>query len=159
MDNFVLQNAGQQHEPRLKHTCGLSNPLKSAFNAWCVTDTVIHMWFHEKNCKTLKVGFFRQIAMFILILLSNKSNFTEKIFKLYKLDFSHFFRENVLVTLWNNNKDCDLTRKMRKIQLFESNDLSVKWLWLLIQTRLNDAIWRKKSNCIRFFREITLDTL
>ena len=90
MDNFVLQNAGQQHEPRLKHTCGLSNPLKSAFNAWCVTDTVIHMWFHEKNCKTLKVGFFRQIAMFILILLSNKSNFTEKIFKLYKLDFSHF---------------------------------------------------------------------
>ena len=38
--------------------------------------------FHEKNCSNLKVGFSRQIAMFVLISLSNQLIFTRKIVQL-----------------------------------------------------------------------------
>ena len=36
------------------------------------------MNFHGKNCQFLKVGFFRQIARFVLILYSNQRIFTKK---------------------------------------------------------------------------------
>ena len=44
--------------------------------------------FHEKKSQIPKVGFFRLIAIFVLILLRNQMNFTRKIVKFQKSEFS-----------------------------------------------------------------------
>ena len=44
--------------------------------------------FHEKNSQIPKVEFFRQIAIFVVISISNQRIFTRKIIKFKKLNFS-----------------------------------------------------------------------
>ena len=97
------------------------------------------------------MDFFRQIASFNLVWISNQSHFTDKSFDSKSWIFRIFLVKSQSLLLFPNVTKTFSRKKSEKSNFYNLN--IVRLLWILSKIKINIAIWRKNPTfrVLQFF--------